>query len=181
MDFGCQNEAKLSPKWDQKSMLTSKGDFSKTRIFPSEKPRFLRSNRSKLGAKMDQKSIKKWGQQGKASWHRFLFPSRPIWAPSWPYLGTSGAILVPSWRHVRSPGANFGCILAHFGSILAHLSSPWCHLGATLAHLGPILAYLGAILAPSWPILAHLGSPWRHLGPTWRDKPVPKSALRAAM
>ena len=113
---------------------------------------------SKLGANMDQKSIKKWGQQGKASWHRFLSPSRPIWAPSWPYLGTSGAILVPSWRHVRSPWANFGRILAHLGCIWAHLGSPWRHLGAILAHLGPILAHLG----PSWP---HLGPSWPHLGP----------------
>ena len=29
MDFGYQNGAKLAPKWDQKSMSTSKGDFSK--------------------------------------------------------------------------------------------------------------------------------------------------------
>ena len=59
VNLGCQNEAKLNPKWDQKPMLTSKGDFSKNLIFLKEKPRFLRSNRSKLGAKMDQKSIKK--------------------------------------------------------------------------------------------------------------------------
>ena len=29
MDLGCQNEAKLAPKWDQKSMFTWNGDFSK--------------------------------------------------------------------------------------------------------------------------------------------------------
>ena len=123
---------------------------------------FFEFRRSKLGANMNQKSIKKWGQQGKASWHRFLSPSRPIWAPSWPYLGTSGAILVPSWRHVRSPWANFGRILAHLGSILAHLGSPWRHLGAILAHLGPILAHLG-------PILAHLGS---ILASFWSSCPI---------
>ena len=32
VDFGCQNEAKLIPKWDQKSMLTSKGDFCKIEL-----------------------------------------------------------------------------------------------------------------------------------------------------
>ena len=32
IDFRCQNGAKLVPKWDQKPMLTSKGDFSKNMI-----------------------------------------------------------------------------------------------------------------------------------------------------
>ena len=70
--FGCQNGAKLAPKWDLKSMLFSKGVFSKKIIFPNEKSRFLRSKGWKLGAKTDQKSIKKGSQHGKASWHRFL-------------------------------------------------------------------------------------------------------------
>ena len=30
MDFGRENGAKLAPKWDQKSMLTSKGRFYKS-------------------------------------------------------------------------------------------------------------------------------------------------------
>ena len=30
MDFGRENEGKLAPKWDQKSMLTSKGRFYKS-------------------------------------------------------------------------------------------------------------------------------------------------------
>ena len=30
MDFGKENGAKLAPKWDQKSMLTSKGRFYKS-------------------------------------------------------------------------------------------------------------------------------------------------------
>ena len=29
VDFGCPNGAKLAPKWDQKSLFTWKGDFSK--------------------------------------------------------------------------------------------------------------------------------------------------------
>jgi hypothetical protein len=29
VDFGRENEGKLAPKWDQKSMLTSKGRFCK--------------------------------------------------------------------------------------------------------------------------------------------------------
>ena len=38
---------------------------------------------SKLGAKIDPKSIKKWGQHGKASWHRFLIDFGGFWEPSW--------------------------------------------------------------------------------------------------
>ena len=37
VDFWSQNEAKLGPKWDQKSMWTSNGDFSKNLVFPKEK------------------------------------------------------------------------------------------------------------------------------------------------
>ena len=90
MDLGCQNEPKLNPKWDQKSMLTSKGDFSKNLIFPKEKQRFLRSNRSKLGAKMDQKSIKKESAKYNAPRHRFLSD----------FSGFLGVKLGPSWRQV---------------------------------------------------------------------------------
>ena len=32
MDFGCQNGTNLVPNWDQKTMLTSKGEFSKKKI-----------------------------------------------------------------------------------------------------------------------------------------------------
>ena len=70
VNFGCQNEAKLNPKCNQKSMLTSNGDFSKNLVFPLEKQRFLRSNRFKLGAKIHQKSIKKRRPKYNASWHR---------------------------------------------------------------------------------------------------------------
>ena len=51
VDFGCQYEAKLNPKWDQTSVLTSEGDFQKTTC-SFRKTTFFRSNRSKLGAKI---------------------------------------------------------------------------------------------------------------------------------
>ena len=38
---------------------------------------------SKLGAKIDQKSIKTGGQHGKASWHRFLSDFGGFWEASW--------------------------------------------------------------------------------------------------
>ena len=47
VDFWSQNEAKLGPKWDQKSMWTSNGDFSKNLVFLMEKQSFLESKGSK--------------------------------------------------------------------------------------------------------------------------------------
>ena len=38
---------------------------------------------SKLGAKIDQKSIKKWSHDGMASWHRFFMDFGGFWRPSW--------------------------------------------------------------------------------------------------
>ena len=43
----------------------------------------MRSNGSKLGVKIDQKSIPKRGQLGKASLHRFFFDFGGFWEPSW--------------------------------------------------------------------------------------------------
>ncbi len=58
MDFGCQHGAKLAPKWDQKSMLTSKGDFSKNFIFLKEKPFIFTSRGSTNQEQIEEKSIK---------------------------------------------------------------------------------------------------------------------------
>ena len=40
-----------------------------------------------MGAKIDEKSIKKWSQDGKASWHRFLMDFGGFWEPSWGQVG----------------------------------------------------------------------------------------------
>ena len=57
--LGCQNRAKLAPKWDQESMLTSKGVFFTKRTLAAAGARSAGSRGSKLGTKMDQKSSKK--------------------------------------------------------------------------------------------------------------------------
>ena len=62
--LGCQNGAKLAQKWDRKSMLTSKGEFSKNLVFPKEQPCFLRSRGSNNQEKLrqfDQKMKPRWG------------------------------------------------------------------------------------------------------------------------
>ena len=56
-DFGGQHGGKLAPKSKPKSMLSSKGVFSKNLVFPKEKHTFWRSSGSKLGGKIDEKSM----------------------------------------------------------------------------------------------------------------------------
>ena len=80
----------LAPKWsqvgtkiDQKSMPIAKCDFLKNRALAAAGARFLRFWGSKLGAKIDQKSIKKAGQHRKASWHRFFLDFDGFWEASW--------------------------------------------------------------------------------------------------
>ena len=62
---------------------------------------FLGFGESKLGAKIDPKSIKKGGQHGKASWHRFLIDFDGLGQPSCPKKSTQDRFCWPglaSWR-----------------------------------------------------------------------------------
>ena len=54
MEFWYQNEGKLAPKLDQKSMFTSKGDFSKIKLWLQRGLDFLGSE----GPSWEPKSIK---------------------------------------------------------------------------------------------------------------------------
>ena len=73
----------VGTKIDQKSMPTSKSDFLKNRTLAAAGARFFRFGGSKLEVKTDQKSIKKWSQDGKASWHRFLMDFGGFLEASW--------------------------------------------------------------------------------------------------
>ena len=57
---------------DQTSTPVAKIDFLKNRALPAAGAIKMRIGGSKLGAKIDQKSINKGNQHGNASWHRFL-------------------------------------------------------------------------------------------------------------
>ena len=86
--FWKQNGAKLAPKWHQKSIPTSNGDFlKKLRFSLRKKPWFWRIWGSKLKAKINQKSIKKWSYDGKPSWHRFFTDFLRFWRPKWSQVG----------------------------------------------------------------------------------------------
>ena len=54
-----------------------------------------------MEVKIDEKSIQKWSQDGKASWHRFLMDFGGFWEPSWDAKSNqdrSGWPGVASWR-----------------------------------------------------------------------------------
>ena len=90
VDFGGFWEGKwrhVGPKIEQKSMPTSKSDFLKNRALPAAGARFSRFWVSNLGVKSNEKSIQKWSQDGKASWHRFLMDFGGFWEPSWGQVG----------------------------------------------------------------------------------------------
>jgi len=59
----------------------------KNLVCPKEKPWFWGFRGSKLEVKIDEKSIQKWNQDGKASWHRFLMDFGGFWEPSWGQVG----------------------------------------------------------------------------------------------
>ena len=73
----------VGPKIEQKSMPTSKSDFLKNRALPAAGARFSRFWVSNLGIKINEKSIQKWNQDGKASWHRFLMDFGGFLEASW--------------------------------------------------------------------------------------------------
>ena len=62
-----------------------------------EKPYFWRFWRSKLGPKIDQKSIRKWVQHRKVSWHRFW----RIWVDFWTQLGRQNPSKVDVKMHLK--------------------------------------------------------------------------------
>ena len=97
----------VGTKIDQKSMSSAKSDFLKNRALAAAGARFLRFWGSKLGAKIDQKSIKKAGQHRKASWHRFFFDfggfGDPSWEPKWNPVDAS---IDCAFRGFPEPGAS---------------------------------------------------------------------------
>ena len=89
IDFWKDLEGFWKPKWnhvgtqiDQKSMPLAKSDFLKIRALPAAGAWFFWFGGSKLGAKIDQKSIKKRSQDGKATWHRFFIDFGWLGEPS---------------------------------------------------------------------------------------------------
>ena len=88
VDFG----GKMEPSWHQNRIKNRsqlrKAIFWKNLIFPMEKQWFWRFWGSKLGRKIDQKSIKKWSHLGKVSWHRFFMNFGGFWRPSWRQVGS---------------------------------------------------------------------------------------------
>ena len=142
IDFGCQNGAKLAPKWGQKSMSTSKGVFFTKRTLAAAGARSAGSRGSKMGTKMDQKSSKKWGQKGKASWHRFFIDFGRFEGASWHGKSTKNR----SKKALEASAPPLGPIWAHLGGLLARLGRIGPHLPGGLqrnaAESGGVVAHL---------------------------------------
>ena len=79
IDFWKDLEGFWKPKW----MPLAKNEFLKNRAPALAGARFWGFRGSKLGAKIDQKSIKKRSQDGKATWHRIFIDFYGFWDPSW--------------------------------------------------------------------------------------------------
>ena len=87
VDFGRENGAKLAPKWDQKSMLTSKGRFYKStyktnRILMIFEVREVEKSIKNL-LKIDQKMESKMECLLASIFDRFLINFGRFWEASW--------------------------------------------------------------------------------------------------
>ena len=87
MDFGRENEGKLAPKWDQKSMLTSKGRFCKNtykanRFLMIFEVREVEKSIKNL-SKIDQKMESKMECLLASIFDRFLINFGRFWEASW--------------------------------------------------------------------------------------------------
>ena len=74
VDFGAfwvPKSSQVDAKMGSKINVNSERRVCKKYFFPKEKLSFFGSKASKLRAKTDQKSIKKWSPRWNASWHRF--------------------------------------------------------------------------------------------------------------
>ena len=114
MDFGCPNGAKLAPKWDQKSLFTWKGDFSKFVLW-------LQRGWSPEGTPSD-------GPMGYPALAFILGGFGVCVGVFWPHLGSSLEVVC---LHVGTTPSPMGYpILGRF------LNPIWCQLGAILGHFG---------------------------------------------
>ena len=73
----------MGTNMEPKTYITLKGDFLKNRALAAAGARFIKIRGSKLGVKINQKSIKKGSQHGKRSWHRFFVDFNGFWPSSW--------------------------------------------------------------------------------------------------
>ena len=86
INFGGFSERKwkhVGTKIDEKSIRIAKNEFLINRALAAAGAWSVRFWGPKLGAKTHQKTIKKWSQHEKASWHRFFLDFGEFWKASW--------------------------------------------------------------------------------------------------
>ena len=86
INFGGFSERKwkhVGTKIDEKSIRIAKNEFLINRALAAAGAWSVRFWGPKLGAKIHQKTIKKWSQLGKPSWQRFLIDLIGLWEATW--------------------------------------------------------------------------------------------------
>ena len=92
----------------EKSIQIAKSDFLINRALAAAGAWFLRFQGSKLGALTHQKTIKKWSQHGKASWHRFWMDFGGFWEASWNGKSSQEGSKMVSKKHWKNEGQQDG-------------------------------------------------------------------------
>ena len=89
-------------------MQNAKSEFLINRALAAAGAWSVRFWGSKLGAKTYQKTIKKWSQHGKASWHRFLIDFGGFWEASWEGKSSQEASKMASKKRWKNEGQQDG-------------------------------------------------------------------------
>ena len=115
IDFWVDVNGFWIPKWSQvgtkmgsKINVNFERRFFKQKTNLEEKPCFLRSKRSKLGANIDQKSIKKRSPRWDASWHRFFTDFGWFWEPCWEAKSNKNRSKTVSKKRLKKEGQQDG-------------------------------------------------------------------------
>ena len=98
----------VGTKINEKSMQNARSDFLINRALAAAGAWSVRFWGSKLGAKTHQKTIKKWSQHGKASWHRFLMDFGGFWEASWEGKSNQEASKMASKKRWKNEGQQDG-------------------------------------------------------------------------
>ena len=109
-----------------------------------------------MGVKIDQKSIKKGGQHGKVSWHRFWTDFDRFWEPSWNLVGSQNrSKRKPKSRYFFEPFPNWSTQVGGGGSSLRPPPKdtingvPWTP-GYIYIYIYHRFLFLGAIVLLFW-------------------------------
>ena len=106
--FWYQNRPKLVPNPEPKRTSTQKHLTCRNAIKTNSFLMIFEIGASAMRTKINQKSIKKLGQQGKASWHRFLSDFGGFWEASWGRKSSKNRLKKASKKRWKKEGRQDG-------------------------------------------------------------------------